>query len=202
MRDFAELDWESAKRKASRKAWYQSFRRGRRAVRKSHPLGIPNGRGRTALACHWRDPNWSHAGDCIYSPGRGDTSDNRLGRGQRDNRAIPQTVGSGINMAKAKMKQAIIPKFFLRGRRSGVVGRSSLRNRVGNPAADKAEAAADTGQTPPRRETLPARYTAYRDEGSRNGAPIGGPKRFGLPDLYQDVAPGGARGGCVGKHRH
>ena len=40
-----------------------------------------------------------------------DASNNRLGCGQRDRELIPQTVGTGTNMAKARMKQAVIPKF-------------------------------------------------------------------------------------------
>lgn len=42
---------------------------------------------------------------------RCDASNNGLGGGQRDDGSIPRTVGTGINMAKAKMKQAVIPKF-------------------------------------------------------------------------------------------
>src|SRR5271157_2203076 len=80
-----------------------------------------------------------------------------------------------------------------------MVGRSSFRNRGGNPAADEAEAAADAGQFAPRGEALPAHHTAYRDEGPGNGAPIGGAKRRGVPDVYQDAAPRGPRGRCVGR---
>src|ERR1017187_6434041 len=83
----------------------------RRLVRKSHPCGIPDGKERKAMGCRRCDSHRSHIGDRVCSTGRGDSSDNRLERGQRDGGAVSQTVGTGINMAKAKMKQAVIPKF-------------------------------------------------------------------------------------------
>src|SRR6202171_2218791 len=100
-----------AERRASRESWYQSFRRGGRAFRKSHPFGIPNGRKRTTLGCRRCASHRSRIGHRICSPGRGDASNNGLGCGQRDSGFIPRTVGTGINMAKARMKQAVIPKF-------------------------------------------------------------------------------------------
>ncbi len=83
----------------------------RRVVRKSHPFGIPNGRERTTLGCRRCDSHRSHIGHRICSSGRGDASNNELSRGQSDSGSISQPVGTGINMAKAKMKQAVIPKF-------------------------------------------------------------------------------------------
>src|SRR5208337_4157312 len=91
------------------------------------------------------------------------------------------------------------PQVFQRGRRSGVVGRSSFRNRGGNPAADEAEAAIDAGRLTPGREAFTARHAAARDEGPRNGAPIGGPQGRGIPNLYKDPAPRSPHG-CVGKY--
>src|SRR5712692_1890577 len=71
-----------------------------------------------------------------------------------------------------------------------MVGRSSFRNRGGNPATDEAEAAADAGQPVPGSEALAACNAAHSQGGPGNRAPIGGPQGFGLPDLYQDAATG------------
>src|ERR1700681_675511 len=57
------------------------------------------------------DSHRSHPGHRVRSPGRRRSSDYRMGCGQGNSGTLSRTVGTGITMAKAKMKQEIIPKF-------------------------------------------------------------------------------------------
>ncbi len=78
---------------------------------KSHSFGIPDGRGRTALGCRRRDSHRAHIEHRVCCPGRCGPSDHGVGCGQGDSTPVSRRVGKGINMAKAKMKPAVIPKF-------------------------------------------------------------------------------------------
>src|ERR1039457_1039281 len=75
------------------------------------PFGIPYGREGTTLGCCRCDSRRPHIECRVYSAGRGDAPDNRLGRGQTDCGSISQGVETGVNMSKTKMKPTVIPKF-------------------------------------------------------------------------------------------
>src|SRR5580704_6468766 len=83
----------------------------RRSYRKSYPPGIPNGRQRATLDCGRCDSRWQDNQHRVCGAGRGYAADNRLGRGQSDDRSVRSAVAAGVNMARAKMKQVVIPKF-------------------------------------------------------------------------------------------
>jgi hypothetical protein len=179
-----------AERMTSRGSSYQSFRRGGRFVRESHPFGIPNGRERTTLGCRRCDSCWSHIEHRVCSPGRSDASDHWLGCGQRDSGSISQTVGTGIEHGKSKNEKSDHSEILQRGSRIRMVGSASFRNRSRNPATDEAETAADVGQSSSRGEAISTYYAADCERGLGNGAPFGCPKGFGISDLYQDATSG------------
>jgi hypothetical protein len=93
-------------------------------------------------------------------------------------------------MAKAKMKQGAIPKF------------SSEAEEAAWWDAHCSEIKAEIRRRLKQKRPLTlsnllqgATYHAADPEGgSGNGAPIGGAKRSGIPDLYQDAPQGGPRG--------
>ena len=66
---------------------------------------------RTTLDCRRCESHRSHIEHSVCSPGRSGSSSHGVGCGQGDSTRVSRRVGKGINMAKAKMKAAMIPKF-------------------------------------------------------------------------------------------
>ena len=188
------------KRKTPRESWHPSLRRGRRALRKSHPFGIPNGRRRTTMGCRRRDPHRSDIEHRFCSPGRGDSSNHRLGRGQRDCGSISQAVGAAINMAKARIKQVVIPKFSSEAEEAAWwdAHRSAIESEIRQRIRQKRPLTLDNLL----RRAKPSQTGNAEDSKRRprDSSPVGGPKRFGISDLHKNVAPRSACGRCVGKN--
>jgi predicted DNA binding CopG/RHH family protein len=74
-------------------------------------LEAPDGRQRATVDCGRWESKRPHLEHRVCRAGRGDSPNNGLDRGQGNGGSISRTMGTGISMAKAKMKQVVIPKF-------------------------------------------------------------------------------------------
>ena len=63
------------------------------------------------MGCSRCDPQRPHIEHRVCSAERGGASNHGLDCGQRNSGSLPQAMGTGMNMAKTRMKQAVIPKF-------------------------------------------------------------------------------------------